>query len=325
MSNPKISIIVPIYNVEKYLPKCIDSILSQTFSDFELILVDDGSPDNCEEICDNYANIDSRIRVVHKENGGLSAARNTGIEMAKGQYLGFIDSDDYIDEKMYEVLYTNAISFSSDIIVCDFLKVFEDETQIKSKSKTNSKITHFTNKEALNQLYSKDKEQRWVIVCNKLFKRTLFTNLAFKVGKLYEDEFIAHKLLYSCSKVTLITEPLYYYVQRKNSIVGSAFSVKKLDRVYALDDRAEFFRGIREIQLHHEAQRQFMDVFFWYYIKTNFEVQHAKAALSKLKKVFNRNLLFLLRNPLITKKNKVALILFAIHPFVYFKVFKIIK
>lgn len=115
---PKISIIVPIYNVEKYIEKCIQSILNQTFSDFELILVNDGSTDSCGEICDKYKKLDDRIIVIHKVNGGLSSARNAGIDIARGEYIGFIDSDDYIHEKMYEILYNNAITYNSDIVIC---------------------------------------------------------------------------------------------------------------------------------------------------------------------------------------------------------------
>src|SRR5690348_8514297 len=125
--NPKISIIVPIYDVQKYLFKCIDSILAQTFTDYELILVNDGSPDSCGEICNEFAKKDKRIKVIHKKNGGLSSARNAGLEIAKGEYIGFIDSDDFIHNKMYEILYQNALFHSSDIIICDFLKVNEGE------------------------------------------------------------------------------------------------------------------------------------------------------------------------------------------------------
>jgi glycosyltransferase involved in cell wall biosynthesis len=322
--NPKISIIVPIYNVEKYLSKCIDSILAQTFSDFELILVNDGSPDNCGEICDKYGEKDERIKVIHKENGGLSSARNAGIKMATGIYLGFIDSDDYIDEKMYEILYLNAVNHSSDVVVCDFLKVSEGECLLNSKSELEIDVLHFTNKQALEQLYISEKEQRvkWVIACNKLYKRSLFDHLEFKLNRLYEDEFIAHEILYKSSKVTLITKQLYYYVQRENSIVGSSFTIKKLDRVYALKERADFFRGIKETDLHNQAQRQFMDVFFWYFHKTKFEILNAEKELRDLKKVFNKNLFFLLKNPHISRRNKLALILFTLLPFAYFKLIK---
>ena len=124
-----ISVIVPIYKVEHYLPKCIDSIIHQTYQNLEIILVDDGSPDNCPEICDEYAKRDKRIKVVHQENGGLSAARNSGVEMANGEFLCFVDSDDYIHPKMYEILYKNLKKFKADISICDYNVVFENQNK----------------------------------------------------------------------------------------------------------------------------------------------------------------------------------------------------
>ena len=126
----EISIIVPVYKVEKYLKKCVDSILAQTFTDFELILVDDGSPDDSGKICEEYAEKDARVRVLHKENGGLSSARNAGIEVAKGKYLGFIDSDDYIAEDMYELLYNTIIKEDADLSICGIYDVYEGKAPI---------------------------------------------------------------------------------------------------------------------------------------------------------------------------------------------------
>lgn len=122
---PKLSIIVPIYNVEKYLPRCIESILNQTFREFELILINDGSTDNCKEICEKYKKIDSRIIVVNKKNGGVSSARNFGIDISRGEYIGFVDPDDFIDANMYEILFNTANSYNSDMVICDYYKVSE--------------------------------------------------------------------------------------------------------------------------------------------------------------------------------------------------------
>ncbi|MFZ3577233.1 glycosyltransferase family 2 protein, partial [Virgibacillus sp. DJP39] len=129
----KLSIIVPVYKVEQYLAKCIDSILNQTYKDFELILVNDGSPDNCSDICDSYMKKDNRIKVIHKANGGLSSARNAGIQIARGEYIGFVDSDDFIHRRMYEVLYKNAFKYLSDIVVCDYSQVQEGEKYIEKE------------------------------------------------------------------------------------------------------------------------------------------------------------------------------------------------
>ncbi|HDT8053597.1 TPA: glycosyltransferase, partial [Enterococcus faecalis] len=130
---PKISIIVPVYNVEKYLEKCVRSILAQTFTDFELILVDDGSPDSSGAMCDQFAEQDQRVKVIHKENGGLSDARNAGIEIATGEYLGFVDSDDYIADDMYELLYTNIVKEDADLSICGIYDVYEGKEPVEKQ------------------------------------------------------------------------------------------------------------------------------------------------------------------------------------------------
>ncbi|HEL7541574.1 TPA: glycosyltransferase, partial [Enterococcus faecalis] len=130
---PKISIIVPVYNVEKYLEKCVRSILAQTFTDFELILVDDGSPDSSGAMCDQFAEQDERVKVIHKENGGLSDARNAGIEIATGEYLGFVDSDDYIADDMYELLYTNIVKEDADLSICGIYDVYEGKEPVEKQ------------------------------------------------------------------------------------------------------------------------------------------------------------------------------------------------
>jgi glycosyltransferase involved in cell wall biosynthesis len=317
MMNPKISIVVPIYNVEKYIYKCIDSILAQTFTNFELILVNDGSPDNCRGICEEYAEKEKRIKVIHKENGGVSSARNAGIKAATGQYIGFIDSDDFIHEKMYEVLYQNAVRYSSDIVVCDFLKVHEDEVPEKSCN-NDFNLQHYSNIQALNQLYTAapGKSDMWVYPWNKLYKRWLFNHLRYKEGRIYEDEFIAHKILFNSTKITFVNEKLYYYLQRPNSYIGSNFSTKKFDRVFALKERVDFFRIIHQQYLHDQALKHFMEVFFWYYSKAQSDLKDVQKELKTLKRTLDKSLISLIKNPLIGWKQKVFLVMFVINPFV---------
>ena len=151
---PKISIIIPIYNLEKYLDKCIKSILNQTFKDFELILVNDGSTDKSGVICDNYKKVDDRIVVIHKENGGTSSARNIGIDIARGKYIGFVDGDDYIHENMYYELYENLIKNNSDISICKFVRVY-DNSEMKF-SNNNLLEENYSNIEALKELYKEN-------------------------------------------------------------------------------------------------------------------------------------------------------------------------
>ena len=178
---PKISIIVPVYNVEKYLEKCVKSILNQTFTDFELILVDDGTPDSSGVICDQFAEKDERIKVIHKKNGGLSDARNTGIEVAKGEYIGFVDSDDYIAEDMYELLYTNIVNEEADLSICGIYDVYEN----KEAQKRIRQYMILNKFEAIKVIL----EAKIVSVhaVNKLYKKELFTHVRYPVGKITED------------------------------------------------------------------------------------------------------------------------------------------
>ncbi|MGE8204570.1 glycosyltransferase family 2 protein [Heyndrickxia sp. NPDC080065] len=327
--DPKISVIVPVYKVEPYLHKCIDSILAQTFSYFELILVDDGSPDRCGEICDHYAKSDPRVKVIHKENGGLSSARNAGLKMAKGQYIGFVDSDDYIDKKMYEILYTSAKLHSSDVVVCDVVKVDADKkTVLKEWGNKEYCLENYTNIEALNKLYLPNgsrstfdpmgrSAERWIFAVNKLYKRSIFQTLQYKEGRIYEDELIVHKIYYQSTKVTSISAKLYYYVQRPNSIVYSPFSIKKFDRVYALKDRAEFFKTIRQKKLHEKAFKCYIEVFIWNYLVARSQLKGVDNELIHLKKSIKKDMKTLIKNPYISWKQKVMVALLIISPSIY--------
>lgn len=323
---PKISIIVPVYNVEAYIHKCIQSILAQTFTDFELILVDDGSPDNCGMICDEYALSDNRVKVIHKENGGLSDARNAGINTALGNYIGFVDSDDYIDSNMYEELYLTAVTNSSDLVVCDFIKVNEGENICKKKFSSVTQAKNFTNLQGLEQLYKAEPDSymtgagnnvRWITSWNKLYRKSLFENIKFVKGKIFEDEFITHKILYNCKKISYHPGELYYYVQRPNSIINSAFTLKNFDKVLALKDRADFFKSINQKYLHERAIKSYMDAFFWNYYTAKSELTGIKEELKALKDNFNSCFVSILKNPLIGRKQRAILLLFVINPIFY--------
>lgn len=226
--NNLISIIVPIYKVENYLERCIESILNQTYKDIEIILVDDGSPDKCGEICDNYAMRDNRIKVIHKQNGGLSEARNFGIDIANGEYILFIDSDDFIDKNMCEFLINEAKENDSDIVMCNYYIVKENEYFINKMLVTDNRIS-LTNLEMMKIFFLKGYRET-LITWNKLYRRKLFytnKNIRFPVGRLNEDIFTTYRLYYVANKIVVINKPLYYYVLRKESIMGN-FSEKNI-------------------------------------------------------------------------------------------------
>lgn len=236
--HPTVSIIVPIYKVEKYLRKCIDSILSQSFCDFELILVDDGSPDNCPKLCDEYALKDERIRVIHKENGGLSDARNAGIKIAQGKYIGFVDSDDYIAPDMYKTLYELAEKHTADIAVCDAVLVSEDQEAAFTDSES---IQVFNKEQALvaNIYERKINVNAW----NKLYRRELFAKIRYPKGMLYEDLATTYKLIDLSQKVVYTKAKKYAYLQRSGSIMNQTSYKMKADKVVIANEITSYFKG----------------------------------------------------------------------------------
>lgn len=311
---PIISVIVPVYKVEKYLNRCVDSILSQTFNHIEIILINDGSPDKCGEICNEYAKLDNRIKVVHKENEGLSSARNIGLSIAEGEYVAFVDSDDYIHPRMYEVLYKQARKHSSDIVICNYKDVYYNDYPKDQTINTQFQAINYTNIGALAQLYDINGVQ-FVIACNKLYRREMFDNLEYEKGRLHEDEFIAHKLLYRGKRITYVPVDLYYYLQRKEGIIRSGFSMKKLDAVEAYSIRIEFLRSIQQRDLMKKAEYSYVSLLFDYYFKVQKYFPDSKKELKLLRKDFCKHLVSLIRNPYFIPKEKVGWLLFAINPF----------
>lgn len=223
--NVLVSVIVPIYKIEDYLEKCVQSIQLQTYQNIEIILVDDGSPDKCGEKCDQFAKEDPRIKVVHKENGGLSDARNSGIDAATGTYIVFVDGDDYIHEDYIKKLYNALTRNEADVAVCSFSLVDDDKiTQVENVSETDLVITGH---ELLSRVLT-DTGYKYVVAWNKLYKRELFVKHHFAKGKLYEDEYINYELFWDVEKVALVSESLYFYVQRVGSIQGSGMTWDRL-------------------------------------------------------------------------------------------------
>lgn len=234
---PKISVIVPVYKVEPYLNRCIDSILNQTFTDFELILVDDGSPDNCGKICDEYAAKDASVVVIHKENGGLSSARNAGLdwsfENSDSEWITFIDSDDWVHKQYLEILYTSIISSEQSISICKYRRVnvfAQDETEDGKQE-----IIYPT------EFWLKDRTNA-VVAWGKLYKKELWRSIRFPVGRLHEDEFTTYKLLFNQKNLCMIRNELYYYFVNNASIVHSSLSFKRVfDLTSAMGNQIRFF------------------------------------------------------------------------------------
>ena len=233
---PKISVIVPIYKVEKYLHRCVGSILNQTFSDFELILVDDGSPDNCPQICDEYAKKDNRVFVIHKENGGLSDARNSGIEWAlensDSEWITFIDSDDWVHEKYLELLYNGAVENNCEISAC---KYYETKGELPEEELGEIKIF-------LPEDFWLTKLAYAVVSVVKLYKKALWNNYRFPKGKIHEDEFTTYKLIFDSNSICWIEKELYYYYFNDSGITKSVWNPKRIVIFEALKKQIAFFR-----------------------------------------------------------------------------------
>ncbi len=225
---PLLSIIVPVYKVEIYLPKCIDSILAQTFTDFELILVDDGSPDDCPALCDAAAEKAARVRVIHQKNGGLSAARNAGLDAARGAWIGFVDSDDYIAPEMYEVLSQAVQSTGADLALCDYAEVDEAGAPCQSMHVSLSE-GELTGQELLKRASGLMVQLAW----NKLYRRAIFTQLRYPEGKLNEDLFLIPEVCLQIQKAVVVPKALYYYVQRGGSIMNESKTLRHYDAAEA--------------------------------------------------------------------------------------------
>ena len=233
MDKALVSVIVPVYNVERYLKKCVQSIMKQTYKNLEIILIDDGSTDSSRQICDELENCDERIIVIHKKNGGLSDARNAGLDIASGTYYSFIDSDDYISLDMIEIMLDSVRRNCCEIAICNMVRFSESgESSLFYHPVNHEKVLfHEARFDTLNQ----------PSVCNKLFSSELFQNIRFPKGKYYEDTFIYHELLYRANNVVLTGTDSYWYLERSGSIVGShEYTVRYFDFIEAIWTRAKF-------------------------------------------------------------------------------------
>lgn len=232
-----ISIIVPVYKVEPYLDRCVGSIVNQTYKNLEIILVDDGSPDNCPAMCDAWAETDARIRVIHKENGGLSDARNAGLAAATGAYIGFVDSDDWIDPPMYQCLYEAITATDSDIASCGARRVWLDGTPAQELCSVNRDcvLEQETSMEAL--ITSNGLVQT---VWNKLYRTVVTAGVLFPHGLIHEDDFWSWQVIARARRVVTLKESYYNYLQRDNGIMGMGFTEKSLLPIRAKIERQNY-------------------------------------------------------------------------------------
>lgn len=236
---PLVSVVIPIYNVEEYLTDCVNSVINQTYTNIEIILVDDGSNDSSSQLCDEFEKNDNRIKVIHKANGGLSDARNTGMEYSAGDFICFIDSDDYIDVDYIAELLGLLLENNCDVAICSFKKVKRAEEYIKN---CNNCVELYTGKDIIDHIYGED-YIKTIVAWNKLYRKSLFDNIRYPVGLIHEDEATTCTILYCAEKVVVTDSVLYFYRIRDNSITTSEVSIDKLQaKLDSLKIRRNFFR-----------------------------------------------------------------------------------
>jgi len=280
--NKKISIVIPIYKVEKYLDKCVESVLCQTYKNLEIILVDDGSPDNCPKKCDEWAKKDNRIKVIHKANGGLSDARNCGIDNACGDYIMFVDSDDYLTinalEKLTEILERNNADF-----VMGGVTIFKEDTTPQVE-KSNEREQLFEGEQVIENIY-KSEIPFIMTAWAKLYKISIFENLRYEVGKIHEDEFMYHKFMAKTRKFVYTSFPVYNYLVRSSGITGSV-SEKNLEHtIEAFIERFKFMeknfpnRHAKNVNMHLSNLRAL-------YVSKRFNAKYKKLIKEEFKKTY---------------------------------------
>ena len=264
-----ISIIVPVYNVENYIEKCVNSIINQTYKNIEIIIVDDGSKDNSGKKCDELAKKDNRIKVIHKLNGGLSDARNSGMKIANGKYIGFVDSDDYIKEDMFETLYKLNKKYNSDISIVSYYEIYRGKIISVRDSK---KLEELSKLEAIKELLIDTKIQSYA--WNKLFKKELFEGIEFPTNKNFEDIATTLLLFERANKVVLLEDPKYYYVRRDDSIVGDRNYKTYKDYLDVIYDKYKYLDGkYKEIDVYN-AYNFVINMIWVYTIIVAFDIEN---------------------------------------------------
>lgn len=319
-NKPLITVVVPIYKVEHYLEECINSVINQTYDNLEIILVDDGSPDRCGEMCDCFAQKDNRIKVIHQKNKGLSGARNSAIDIASGQYITFVDSDDWISNEMIDVLYRNIESKQVKMAVCSLESFFEDGTTISNKHGERTFV--YSKEKALDCFLFN--EYMTPCVCGKLYARSLWENVRCPEGKLYEDQYTTYKLIDQCENIVFVTRPLYHYRKRSGSIGHSNFD----NRTYHLYDAIhEEYNFISE-KYGDACPNIAVARITWELVFVNMMImagQYDKNVITKVRKFAYKNLFKVKKCEYISKIRKLQILLFVISYSTYVSFYKFYK
>ncbi len=311
--NPLISVIVPVYKVEKYLNRCVESIVEQTYTNLEIILVDDGSPDNCGKMCDEWAEKDTRIKAYHKENGGLSDARNFGTSKSTADYIAFIDSDDYILPEYFEILYNNMVKYNADISCCKMKWIYGEERELSFPENENApEPIKMTGRDACFKMYETKFLELVVAPC-KIYKKAMVAKHPYPLNKFHEDEFTTYKMLYESKTVTFTEESLYAYFQNSNSIMHSDNPQRIIDLTTAFSERATYYNTVNDRELTVLTCKLFVNISIYNHL------DNSKRFSTVCYQFFIRHSF----NGDIPKKSVFKLILYAISPYIYKKILNV--
>lgn len=310
--NELISAIIPIYNVETYLSDCIESVLKQTYTNMEIILIDDGSTDQSGQICDQFAERDKRIIVIHQKNQGIAVVRNRGVQEAKGKYLFWIDSDDYISETIVEELYKNLKNTNADMSICNYTQGSE---RTYAFQKMDGNIELFGYEEGLERIYESHKFS-FIMAASwaKLIKKSLYNGLEYPDGKIFEDIYMSHKLIRNCRKIVYTDKVMYYYYQWPESILGKKLYIEKLDYLGAFEERIHFFHELGLLELEEKARLQYLHALMWEYSRAK-DILHNKDMVKHIKKEYRKHYTFGTENKQIAHETKRYMFCFYLFPF----------
>lgn len=308
----KISIIIPVYNVEKYLNRCVDSVLKQTYKNLEIILVDDGSTDCSGKICDSIKEKDCRVNVIHKQNGGLSSARNAGLDVATGDFIGFIDSDDWVTEDMYEYLLGLFNKYEVEIVSCSYILASDKKQKINNRNVSESLYNR--NDALYYYLYSGIFNRRTdYSVCKKLYKKECFKNIRFPEGRLYEDMATNFQILKNCKRYIISTKKCYYYYQNSVSITRKKVNYNHFDLLYAAEQIDKYTENENE-KLKKLGKLQILKAYFSLLVKIcrcgisdEIEERYIK---EKLLIPFKKNIVLFLKEPFSLSMKIIAICIF---------------
>lgn len=286
MKDELISVIIPVYNVANYLDKCIESIIAQTYYNLELILINDGSMDESGKICDGFAKKDQRIKVIHQKNQGIAAVRNKGIIEAKGDYVFWVDGDDYVANTIIEELYRKLVQNKADMSICSYVQGSDRNFCFDRKETANTEILDYV--KGLEWIYKSNKFS-FVMAASwaKLIKKSLYKGLHYPNGKIFEDIYMSHHLISKCSKIVYIDREMYYYYQWPESILGKKLYLSKLDYLGAFEDRIHFFKEKGLSELAETARIQYLHALMWEYSRAK-DILHAKLMVSHIKREYRK-------------------------------------